>query len=71
LVLLSVPSPPAFFRKVGNLRLERGEPAGSATIDFLLTPGNNSEFVLWLSPGSEVFVTVNGEEVSRKMRTWP
>jgi serine/threonine-protein kinase len=70
LVFYRVSSPPAFFRKVGSLRLVREEPFGSATIDFLMPPGNNSEFVLWLSQGSELVVTVNGEEIVRKTYPW-
>jgi hypothetical protein len=50
--------------------LEREEPLGSGAIDFLLTPGNNSEFVLWLSRGNEVVVTVNGEEIVRRIYPW-
>jgi beta-lactam-binding protein with PASTA domain len=70
LIFFPVKSSPAFFRKEAKLRLEREPPLGSSTIDFLLTPGNNSDFVFWLSAGSEVVVTVNGEETLRKTYPW-
>lgn len=70
LVSFQVSSPPSFFRKIANIRLEREEPLGSATIDFLLAPGKTSSFVLWLTKGSEVIVTVNGKEKIRKRYPW-
>lgn len=66
LVYFRVPSSPSFFRRQASIRIERGEPFGSSSIDFLLTPGKNSHSVLWLPHGSEVVGTVDGKEVLRK-----
>ncbi|MFH1263496.1 MAG: PASTA domain-containing protein [Pseudomonadota bacterium] len=70
LVFVTIPASPAFFRKEGVLRVDRPEPFGVSVIDFLQTPGNNSEFAVWLMPGSEVSVTLNGQEVWRKTYPW-
>jgi beta-lactam-binding protein with PASTA domain len=67
LVYVPVPIPPSLFRREAKLWLDRGEGEGTYSIDFLPTPGENAPFVLWLTPGSQLALTMNGKELWRKV----
>jgi serine/threonine-protein kinase len=67
LVYVPVPIPPSLFRREAKLWLDRGEAEGTYAIDFLPTPGENAQFVLWLTPGNQLALTMNGKELWRKV----
>ncbi len=61
-----VPISPGLFKRPAQLWLDREETEGSSSIDFLATPGENAKFILWITPGSQVALTVGGRELWRK-----
>ncbi|MFH1018437.1 MAG: PASTA domain-containing protein [Pseudomonadota bacterium] len=58
--------PPGLFKRQAELWLESEGVEGSRSIDFQTTPGENTEFILWITPGSQAAVMMDGRPLWRK-----
>jgi serine/threonine-protein kinase len=63
---VTVRSRPGLFRRPAVLRVDRGTPESRYSFDFLLTPGENAAFALWVRPGAEIALEVDGREQWRR-----
>ncbi|HLG20980.1 MAG TPA: PASTA domain-containing protein [Bdellovibrionota bacterium] len=66
IVYLPIESPPGLTRHEAQLQLERGDAISSYTFDFLLGPGENPGFVVWMPDGAEAVWILDGQESWRK-----